>query len=102
MQCPEKSVALNFAPVFVSELLVANLQASAQGDQNVDDPNRVVNWCVFRERGPSLLVPDVEDSSQKKLAKLTELAPNNFFHFPPLQLTYYEILFPPFFFHKQF
>jgi len=74
----EPNVALNSVPVFQSELFVVEPQANAQRDQNVDDLKRVVNWFVMLEL-PNLLEPDVveEDSSQEKLAKLTELVQSN-------------------------
>lgn len=74
----EPNVALNSVPVLQSELFVVEPQANAQRDQNVDDLKRVVNWFVMLEL-PNLLEPDVveEDSSQEKLAKLTELVQSN-------------------------
>jgi len=76
---PEPDVALPSAPTFLSELLVEELQASAQRDQNVDDRSQVVNWFVILVL-PSQLAPDVEEevSFPEKLAKLMDLAPNKF------------------------
>jgi hypothetical protein len=79
---PEPDVAHNSAPILLSDLFVVEPQANAQEDQNVDDQQRVVNWCAIQEL-PSLLELDAdeEDSSHEKLAKLMELAKNKFIFF---------------------